>query len=550
MKGVLDVPRGVPLVVNAPLASEPRTLLEALSPVADQVVEARLCFLFDEDLAALAPFTSLRALCFAGSLLTPEATRHLPPLPHLRQIDAEKTGIDDNFVRRILEFCDPEVLNLAGTNVTAAALAALADKGAIRELHLNRTEVDHRAIASIRRLESLEHLALPGLRETRELLALVSLPNLQALRLEGPSVNAEFLANLQKFPALRSLRVDGWLDGKALAAMGPSTTLRSLLLTGEETVGPYDDDLRGLLSLPNLENLRVGATVGPTGVRHLADHPALRDLAIERLGDTSSFRILLNAPRLERLAIGDPLLGDEAIPTGPVENNLKRIDLLQSRLTPRGIRTLRDLLPGATVDHHAREAEPLRFGRLQQRTITDAGSEPWHPVVPNGRTRLPADVEFRYSASIADAAELRRLVEVPAFELVEIVYTGAHLAPDVAYVLPYFLRLRTLNVHYCRLPGEFWPALSRCPTLERLLLDFTTFGDLEIAALARVQPLRHLSARATRLTGDGLRRLLERTALETLDIEGCRIDTQLVRDIRTAHSRTRILDGDNKSPSG
>ncbi len=536
-------------MVDGSAAYEPRTLLEALAPAAEQLTELRLRFLFDEELAALAPFTSLRALYFAGSLLTPEATRHLPELPHLRVVDGGHTGIDDHFVGRLLEFCDPEALHLGGTNVTAAVLAPLAEKGTIRQLHLNQTEIDHRAIASLRRLRSLEQMALPGLRETGELLALASLPNLQAIHIGGASVKAEFLANLDRFAALQSLRVDGWLDGKALAAMGPSTTLRTLRLAGEESVGAYDDDLRGLLNLPKLETIHVGGTVGPHGIRHLSVHPSLRQVLVHRLGETASFPILFKAARLERLAIGDPLLGDESIPTGPIDNKLKQLDVLESRLTPRGIRTLRDLLPRATVNHLAREAEPLRFGRLQQRTITDAGSEPWHPVVPHGRTRLPADVEFRYSASIADAAELRRLVEVPAFELVEIVYTGAHLAPDVAYVLPYFLRLRTLNVNYCRLPGEFWPALSRCPTLERLLLDFTTFGDLEIAALARVQPLRHLSARATRLTGDGLRRLLERTALETLDIEGCRIDKQLLGDIRTAYSRTRILDGDNKPPS-
>ncbi|MGH2718932.1 MAG: hypothetical protein ACRDJU_10165 [Actinomycetota bacterium] len=150
-----------------------------------------------------------QVLSLAGAGSAVEALAHLRNLDGLRALDLWSVPVDDDVLGgvwdyRWMEFL--EGLNLWGTLVSDAGLAALAARTRLRRLHVPGRRTGDAAMACLADMTSLRELDLGGSSVTDEgLLLLAGAPNLTRLSLWGTGISDEGLAILASFPRLTEL---------------------------------------------------------------------------------------------------------------------------------------------------------------------------------------------------------------------------------------------------------------------------------------------------------------------------------------------------------
>lgn len=299
----------------------------------------------------------------------------------LTRKDGRITGVDflrsrataDN-VKELGRF--PELATV-GTGPIALSDAIIADLAAIPKLvalrvsardsgaglsHLDRLvkvtslaivdpiALDDKVLAQIRFPARLESLTIPGSELTDDGLAsLESLDHLQQLDLDAYKVTDAGLHRLRGLKKMRRLQLKG--TGATGAA------LLDLPWRGElERLGGqfFDDErLRYLEGLSKLTHLDLQLSkVTDAGLMHMPKLPALRVL---NLGSTSvtgtGMSALAGIDTLEEINLTScTAVTDEALSKLERMQNLKRLFLFSTPITPAGAKALKKAIPDVTID--------------------------------------------------------------------------------------------------------------------------------------------------------------------------------------------------------
>ena len=103
----------------------------------------------DADLAVLAGIAgNVRSLNLAGTAVTDAGMAAVAALPNLAELHLERTRVTDAGLRRLAPLANLEYLNLYGTPVTAAGLDALKPLPALRRVYVWQTKVTPAAAAA------------------------------------------------------------------------------------------------------------------------------------------------------------------------------------------------------------------------------------------------------------------------------------------------------------------------------------------------------------------------------------------------------------------
>ncbi|MFQ3651483.1 MAG: hypothetical protein SNJ75_14245 [Gemmataceae bacterium] len=265
-------------------------------------------------------------------------------------------------------------LSLMGVNVSDATLVALKDAPALQMLRLGEdTLVTAKGLAELGRFAKLERLDL------------------------AKPVDAEMLKTLAEQTKLSTLRVNAVkLEGKELAPLAKSTTLRSLTLDTRYALTPPrllgagpDGKLSwnffgqgfgfgggGGFGLPSAEKgdspFQVAAMEQFTELRELVlIHPNMQEADLASLGKLSA---------LERLKIFAPHLGDAGMNALEKLKNLEHLDLTGTAVTPKLVKTLAKLP----------KLKTLRVNLLATDAKSKAALNAWRTGLPRVQVR-PAE---------------------------------------------------------------------------------------------------------------------------------------------------------------
>lgn len=216
-------------------------------------------------------------------------------------------GLEPGEVAQVAAWARARSLHLGGDGVDDASIDLVARLPELADLWLVDTRVTSEGLARLGGHKTLVEL---GITSTREFLA-----NHKKLVISGDAIEA-----LATIPGLNALRINGCsLDDKAIGALPKLQGLRTLILLRADL---SDADLAKVAELTKLEKLSLDENPGITdaGLKHLA---ALRDLESIGLDKTSvtgkGLAQLVEAlPQLDptkrrgnRLGIGDQQLWSE-----------------------------------------------------------------------------------------------------------------------------------------------------------------------------------------------------------------------------------------------
>lgn len=186
-----------------------------------------------------------------------------------------------------------------------------------------------------------------------DLAAIAALPPgaIQNLNLGLTEVTTDGLAVLEHWPGLRDLSLaESLYDDEAMPHLGRCLALRHLNLLQAHITDRGIEHLRGL---PALEELALGdnARLSDTALLHIAELPRLRTLILRGV-EISDVGVdyLARAQGLKRLWIGAPMVTDEAVPLLARHRGLEELVLLQTSISPSGMRALRRALPQTAVN--------------------------------------------------------------------------------------------------------------------------------------------------------------------------------------------------------
>lgn len=292
--------------------------------------------LHDPLVLALARLPALRVLRVADTEITKAAVQAVAARRDLEEVDLAGTPVDDASAAALLAAPELRILRLDGTPISDAALAA-APGPKLVELYLSQTTVGDAGLAV---LDRLPHLAALGLGFTQisdaTLARIARLGELHTLVLSKVKAPPEALVELAALRRLERLYLDQSRadDAVAAALAASSGTLRVLHLAGSDV---SEAGLPALRALGELEEL----TLGDTRVR-------------EAIADLSAW------PRLRTLSLTGLLLTDQALPRLAARPSLVALDLSAT--------DIRDPSPLAALPH-------LRVLGLAQTQLSRAGAD-------------------------------------------------------------------------------------------------------------------------------------------------------------------------------
>ena len=480
-----------------------------------------------EALQSLTAFPGLAALSIGGAPLDPETLARLPELPQLAHLDLSRHPLAAQDAEALSRLPALRSLSLDGAFLGTAGLAPLAKLPALRCLSLLEAQVEGPWLEALSPLGELRELRFPLAVHGNELNRLAAFPKLEVLWLRDTLLTPPPTLPLRRaVPELRLLALPSDQGVEAAWCLDGHPRLRHLLFESSHLTV---DAVRTIAGLPELRTLSLG--VLPDGA---AVDPLRRAAALERLQlapallSPETFLPLADLAPLRSLQFGSPLIHDGTVGSFRVFDGLEHLHLSESSLTPNGLRNLRTLLPEVQVTH-ARHwlpvPEVLRGGELFARPAGRYDAEAWQRLLSTGKGMVvDAFDELSYRQAGGEAKELRALQGRLATQVVEVQLRAARIDREDALLFSSLTGLQTLDLTSSTLPEGFLTPLAKVPSLQKLVLDFTTFGDAQAPVLRRFPALVHLSARATRLTAAGLEALAGSETLATVDIQGCRVE--------------------------
>jgi Leucine-rich repeat (LRR) protein len=433
------------------------------------------------ELANLAAAPGLRELSLANTPITDEGLAHILPLRQLTHLNLAETDITSGGLAQLSRLANLIELDLQKTQITDQGLSRLAGLAALERLYLADTEVTDIGIDQLKGLKSLKLLTLnnTGFSEAGHASLVASLPELQ-IAWDGADAQRAAAARLLEKGATLTL-----IDRQNQLHQGLKT--RDALPAGRVVVkeadlssgmGMDDDDLKLLVSLPEIESLRlVNVSVSPAGLGHL-----------------------------------------HALAT------LKKIDLGTLRVPAAAVAALQKALPGCQVvsmepaDVEVARAVIAGMGRVT--VVTERGL--LHTDL-NAVDKLPAGNYSIRAINLEDSAAatdefLAQMVELPALESLYLSRSG--ITDDGVAQLAGAQSLRELSLTGTKITAASIGVLPRLPALTRLYLAHTDIGSEGARLTANISGLTHLSLQDVKLADDDLALLKRLEKLEWLDLSG------------------------------
>ncbi|HMG52454.1 MAG TPA: hypothetical protein VK601_03205 [Kofleriaceae bacterium] len=291
---------------------------------------------------ALARLPGLRELRVADTEITIAAVRAIAARRDLEEVDLGGTPVDDASAAALLAAPELRILRLDDTSIGDAALAG-APGPRLTQLFLTRTSVGDAGLAV---LDQLPRLVALGLGHTAigdaTLARIARLDQLHTLVLSRVAVApAALAARLGALRLLERLYLDQThADDAVLAALGSARDhLRVLHLSGSDV---SDDGVAALRELGELDELTVGDTRMHGAIAELSAWPRLRTLSLIGLDVTDRVLPLLAARRsLVTLDLSATEIRDPS-PLAALPR-LRMLGLAQARLSPAGLAAVKRL---------------------------------------------------------------------------------------------------------------------------------------------------------------------------------------------------------------
>lgn len=509
----------------------------------------------------------LVALDLRGLPVTADLLRGLGPLPALETLVLAETAADDDAISAVASYSGLHALDISGTCVTDAGLAAL-QALPLRSLIVNRTAVTNEAAATLAAMKGLQVLRLGDTRMDDEgvrllgalvalcdvelparttdegVAALRNLPALATLWLGRASITDQAFDEFPASSPLRMLALPEQYGDAGLRSLTRFSKLESLWLEGCEISA---EGMDALACLTKLSDYYFTAPIADSAAQALARLHAPRRLCLfSPLTTRYSVEVLSASPSLEELRLASSTFRDQDGWLLGRFARLRSVHFIESGLSARGFRELQESLPACRVTHAPRSFPlPRRVyqGELLMRRNSPDGSTPWVAVDPSlDVLRLPADSELSYRASCCeDLPELQGFGEGIVGQIVELKLTQCVLGAGLVPLLEKMPRLACLEAPKGVIAGRTLASVAGHPGLQKLVLDLTSVGDAEMAVVAGSRSLGELHLRATPVTDAGLHSLAGLSSLKELRVNGARVTEKGVEAFRTARPDVRLV---------
>lgn len=297
------------------------------------------------------------AVLLAASILTSGGTFVHDSAGRIVEADLRLSWIDDSDLGALGGMPDLQRIDLSHTRVTDLGLAALKPLRKVTDLNLYYAEqAGDGALAAIKDWKRLRKLNLRGTKVTDAGLAhLAGMSNLEDLDIGFALITDGGFDRLSALIGLKSLSVGGnKITGAGLSGLRLLPQLTSLDVSGRQRTDSglwfasvTDQDLDTIASLTRLESLNLRGT-------SVTRVPVLANLRELQLGQTQiSAKGLADLPKmhkLQRLSLfGAARVDDQAADIIAACENLSWVDLQGTKVTPAGIKRLRQLRPKCQV---------------------------------------------------------------------------------------------------------------------------------------------------------------------------------------------------------
>jgi internalin A len=440
---------------------------------------------------------------YAASLQ--DELRHLPPLPHLKEL----------YLNGRLWYDQPAP-RLADT------IGLFASSTELEKLVLSRPVQTYIPMndAALKQLEPLKNLKEIRIRQTR----------------------APGLA-LSQFPLTHlDLNYIVAFGDAGMASFKNMTTLEELYLRGTSIT---DEGLVNLSGLTNLIELDLSDdNISDAGVASLAGLTKLRKLSLQGADVTDAgIDALRNMSQLEELSLYRTKVSNAGLAKLAALKNLRSLDLRYSRATGAGVRELTASLPNVDVLLQDSSAPPPK--RTKDASMVSNQGEPaiaeWLRAI-GGKVELAGEhisIVSLKGTTITDA-ELAILTKLPrltdlSLRRTEVSSVGlAHLSmikslqkldladtllgDDALESLRPLTNLRVLHLDGTLVEGPGLAQLAVLNNLRELYLDNAPLGNAGLAHVAKIYGLEVLSLRYTDVTDEGMARVGQLRNLQRLDL--------------------------------
>jgi Leucine-rich repeat (LRR) protein len=440
---------------------------------------------------------------YAASLQ--DELRHLPPLPHLKEL----------YLNGRLWYDQPAP-RLADT------VGLFASSTALEKLVLSRPVQTYIPMndAALKQLEPLKNLKEIRIRQTRA-------PGLV----------------LSQFPLTHlDLNYIVAFGDAGMAGFKNMTTLKELYLRGTSITDEGVKNLSGLTNLIELDLSDVNIT--DEGVASLAGLTNLRKLSLQGADLTDAgIDALRNMSQLEELSLYRTKVSNAGLAKLAALKNLRSLDLRYSRATGAGVRELTSNLPKVDVLIQDSSAPPPK--RAKEATLVatqgEAAIAEWLRAI-GGKAELSGEHVSSVSlkgTTITDA-ELAILAKLPSLIDLDLQHTEvssvglAHLSAvkslqrlnladtllgdDALQSLKPLAGLRVLHLDGTLVEGPGLAHLAGLRNLRELFLDNAPLGNAGLEHVSKIFGLEVLSLRYTDVTDEGMARVGQLRNLRRLDL--------------------------------
>lgn len=234
-----------------------------------------------KDLTALAEFQSLNSVEFVLCTLDPDVARGLKQLPALQKLVLAATPLTQAHFEQLATIQGLRHFALRGRGYSYETMAGLKSLTQIRELTIDRDDLEIGKLASIETWPPLVALRFPGLTMTdADLAALPRLPDLTALEFLPGKISDAGVGHLRKFPRLKAIDLTGTtITNDGLKILTELPELRSLDIHGCR--GIDDKGVPRLLRCLKLRELQIeGTKITAAGFLELARLKSLRTIKV------------------------------------------------------------------------------------------------------------------------------------------------------------------------------------------------------------------------------------------------------------------------------
>jgi Leucine-rich repeat (LRR) protein len=339
----------VPYENYTPKQLTPLTALKNLQQLNVNLVEDT-----DAKLAVLAELTKLKSLYLENTKLSNKGMPYigvLTALESLTIVDDTPNGLSNAGMYHLKRLTGLRTLTLTLPHATDLGLESIAGLTGLQNLDLTGFPVTDRGMTYLASLRALETLRLPQAKITDAGLASVKgMTELHVLDLEGTGVTDAGLAHLAGLQKLEWLTLNKTkVNGTGLAQLKALANLHQLQLN-DTNVG--DTGAAGFEELKGLVTLELGNTpLTDAGLVHLKPLNKLYSFGLDGTKITDAGLVHLKGlPELGVLRLdGNPGITDAGLVHLKGMPKLGLVNVMKSRVTPKGVATLKEALPKLEV---------------------------------------------------------------------------------------------------------------------------------------------------------------------------------------------------------